>query len=233
MDVLIGKPLFLAQQISELIQAPARALDGLESRLDGYGLLADSVFSSSAGKPGERIDFTSSLLSRRQRVANDFHSADLVAMNAVAGSVVAVTAQPVDDAGRAVPGPIFKTRPQAIAAAATLLEQLDAVVEWRDGGFAALATLPTIGVDQVDTGESYQALKRAASLAAGNLVQSSFALVPERSITLARARTIIDVAAQLYGAVDSRLDFLITTNNLTGSEILELPAGRKILYYAA
>ncbi len=233
MDVLIGKPLVLAQQISQLIQAPARALDGLGSRLDGYGTMADGIFGSTAGRPGERIDFTSSLLSRRQRVANDFHSADLFAMNAVAGSVVAVTAQPVDDAGRVVRAPIFSTRPQAIAAAATLLEQLDAVIEWRDGGFEALATLPTIGVDQIDTGESYQALKHAASLAAGTLVQTSFALVPERSITLDRARTIIDVAAQLYKAVDRRLDFLIETNKLTGSEILELPRGRKILYYAA
>lgn len=233
MDVLIGKPLFLAQQISELIKAPARALDGLESRLDGYGDLAETIFGSPAGKPGERIDFTSSLLSRRQRVANDFHSSDLVAMNAVAGSVVAVTAQPVDDAGKVVRGPIFTTRPQAIAAAATLLQQLDAVTDWRDGGFGALATLPTIGVDQIDTGESYQALKYAASLAAGTLVQTSFALLPERSITLDKPRTILDVAAQLYGAVDSRLDFLIETNKLTGSEILELPAGRKILYYAA
>lgn len=233
MDVLIGKPLLLAQQISQLIQAPARALDGLESRLEGYGTLADSIFGATAGKPGERIDFTSSLLSRRQRVANDFHASDLVATNSIAGSVIAVTAQPVDDAGKVVVGPIFKTRPQAIAAAATLLEQLDAVVEWRDGGFAALGTLPTIGVDQVDTGESYQAIRQAASLAAGVLVQSSFALVPERSITLDRPRTILDVAAQLYGAVDSRLDFLIETNKLTGSEILELPEGRKILYYAA
>lgn len=233
MDVLIGKPLLLAQQISQLIQAPARALDGLESRLEGYGMLADSIFGSTAGKPGERIDITSSLLSRRQRVANDFHSADLFAMNAVAGSVVTVTAPPLDDAGRVVKGPIFATRPQAIAAAATLLEQLDAVIAWRDGAFGALATLPAAGGDQIDTGESYQTLKRAVALAAGTLIQSSFSLVPERSITLDRNRTILDVTAQLYRTVDSRLNFLIETNKLTGDEILELPAGRKILYYAA
>lgn len=232
MDVLIGKPLLLAQQISQLIQAPGRALVGLESRLEGYGALADSIFGSTAGRPGERIDLTSSLLSRRQRVANDFHSSDLFALNAVAGSVVSCTAQPLDDAGNVVRGPLFTTRPQAVAAAATLLEQLDAVIDWRDGAFAALATLPAVGNDQIDTGEAYQAIKQAVALAAGNLVQSSFAFVPERSITLDRNRTIIDVAAQLYRAVDSRLDFLIATNKLTGSEILELPRGRKILYYA-
>jgi hypothetical protein len=233
MDVLIGKPLLLAQQISNLIQSPARALIGLESRLDGYGRLFDSIFESDAAHPGERIDFTSSLLSRRQRVANDFHSSDLFGLNSVAGAVVAVSAQPLDEDGRIVRGPIFTTKPQAIAAAAAIADLLDDVVEWRDGAFEDLGTLPAVGNDQIDTGEAYQALKQAVALAQGMLIQTSFALVPERSITLDRARTIIDVAAEVYGAVDSRLDFLISSNNLSGSEILELPAGRKILYYAA
>lgn len=233
MDVLIGKPLLLAQQISNLIQAPARALTGLESRLDGYGRLADNVFGTAAASPGERIDATSSLLSRRTRVANDFHISDHFVMNAVVGSLLATTAQPFDDDGRIVRGPIFTTRPQAVAAAATLQDQLDATVDWRDSGLVDLGTLPAVGGDQIDTGESYQALRRGVSLAIGRLVQDSFALVPERSITLGRARTIIDLCAELYGVVDSKLDFLIQTNDLTGSEILELPVGRKILYYVA
>jgi hypothetical protein len=233
MDVLIGKPLLLAQQISNLIQAPGRAVAGLSSRLDGYGRLFESIFGTAAANPAERIDATSSLLSRRNRVANDFHTADLFSLNCVAGSVVAVSAQPLDKDGRIVRTPIFQTKPQAIAAAALILDLLDDVIEWRDDSFEALGTLPAVGIDQLDTGAAYQAIKHAAALAAGMLVQTSFALVPERSITLDRARTIIDVAAELYGAVDSRLDFLIDTNNLTGSEILELPAGKKILYYAA
>ncbi len=232
-DVLIGKPLVLAQQLSNLIQAPGRALVGIESRLDGYGTMAESIFGSAAGKPGERLGLTSVLQSRRQRIANDFHAADFFAGNAVAGGIVAATAQPLDATGKPVRLPIFKTRPQAIAAAATLLEQIDAFVEWRDDAFGDLGALTAIGVDQIDTGEAYQALKRASSLAAGSLVRVSFDLPPERSITLDRERTILDVAAELYRTVDSRLDFLIDTNKLTGSEILELPRGRKIVYYAA
>lgn len=233
LDVLIGKPLFLAQQISQLIQAPARALAGIESRLDGYGLLAQSIFGSAPGNPGERIDETSVLLSRRNRIANDFHCADLFALNAVAGSIVALSAQPLDENGRIVRGPLFTTKPQAIAAAVELLALQTSVINWRDGGFASLSALPTLGGDQIDTGESFHALNRAVGLTAGMLVQTSFALVPEKSITLDRPRTIVDVAAEVYRAVDSRLDFLIDSNNLTGSEILELPRGRKILYYAA
>ena len=51
-------------------------------------------------------------------------------------------------------------------------------------------------------------------------------------IQLDRARTIIDLSAELYGRVDDRtLNFMIDSNRLTGSEILELPRGRSILYY--
>lgn len=233
MDVLIGKPLELARQISGLIQAPSRALTGLESRLDGYGLMFDSIFGSTPGNPADRIDETTSLGSIRQRVANDWHTADLFALNAMAGSVMTVTAQPIDDQGRPVRGPIFQNRRQAVAAAAAIEDQLTELIEWRDTQLAAIASLPALGKDQVDSGEAYQAIRFASALAIGNLVQQSFALIPERSITINRPRTIVDVAAQVYRAVDSRLDFLIDSNDLSGDEILELPAGRKILYYAA
>ena len=234
MDVLIGKPLVLAQQISNLIQAPARALTGIESRLDGYGLMLDNIIGSDAGNPSNRIGGSAvTLASRRSRIANDWHTADLFALNAVAASVLVVSAYPVDDSGRTVRSPIFTSRPQAVAAAASIDQMMTLVVEWRDAQLLTIAALPVIGVDQTDGGESYQTLRQASSLAVGSLIEQSFNLVPERSITLGRPRTIIDVCAQVYGAVDSRLDLLISTNDLSGDDILELPAGRKILYYAA
>jgi hypothetical protein len=127
----------------------------------------------------------------------------------------------------------FATKTEAVGAADKILSQLDAAVSWRDSGFQAVGQTGGVSTSQVDTGEAYQALQRAASLAAGFLIQLSFSLIPERAIVLDRARTIIDVAAELYGSVDDRLDFLIDTNDLSGNEILELPAGRKIVYYVA
>ena len=98
-----------------------------------------------------------------------------------------------------------------------------------DDGFVATEA---VDPSALDTGGGYQAMQRAVATAAGMLVAISFDLVPERRIVLDRARTIVDLAAELYGTVDSRLDFLIETNGLTGSEILELPRGSTILYYA-
>lgn len=114
----------------------------------------------------------------------------------------------------------YATKVQALNAADRLLTQFSTLVTWRDRNY--------IGVD---TGERYQKLQQAVALTAGYLVEISFTLKQERRVVLDRARTIIDLSAELYGSVDDRLDFLITSNDLTGDEILELPRGREIVFY--
>jgi hypothetical protein len=157
---------------------------------------------------------------RNITIANDFQLANVVASASVAGTI------------RSAIETTFATRPQAIAAAASALAQMDAAVLWRDAGFEALEDAASLSDNaRIDTGEGQQAILDAASLTAGYLVQVSFSLVPEKRIVLDRPRTIIDLAAELYGSIDDRLDFLIDTNDLSGSEILELPAGREIVYY--
>lgn len=231
-DVLIGQPLLLAQQIGNLIKAPARSLAGIESRLEGYRRLAEAVFGSSQASPSGALQGVIGLTRSGRRALNDFAISNVFALNAVAGSLVAVTAAPLDADGNPSTTPQFRTRGQAIAAAAAIAEQRDQLVAWRDAGFSAIESAGA-GNAQRDTGEAYQALQRAASLAQGYLVQLSFSLLAERVIVLDRARTILDLAGELYGAVDSRLDDLIAWNDLTGEEILELPAGKLIRYYPA
>lgn len=216
LDVLVGQPVLLAQQVCNLIKAPARALIGIQSRLDAYERLATSILSSAAalgtslipGIPGNPLTLTA----LRLRESNDFQTADLFALNAVSGSVLSVLEN------------TFTTRPGALLAAEAVLAQLDALVPWREQRYADLL--------QVDTGETYQALQQAVALVAGFLVEASFTLQTERRIVIDRQRTIIDLAAEIYGAVDTRLDDLINNNELTGSEILELQRGRVILFYA-
>jgi hypothetical protein len=232
-DVLIGQPLLLAQQISNLIKAPGRALTGIESRLDAYEALAEDIFASAPANPAEALGVSGSALESRQiRIANDFHNCDLFAMSTAAGAVSAVTEDPVDDSGAPVRGGNFQTKPQAVAAAARILELFEAVAVWRDAGFQALEGIDTVAAYQVDGGGSYQALQGAVSLAAGRLVEVSFSLAPERRVVLDRPRTIIDLCAELYQKIDDdTLDLMINSNELSGSEILELPRGRSIAYF--
>jgi hypothetical protein len=117
----------------------------------------------------------------------------------------------------------FETKAAALTAAESILGQLSNVEAWREQNYAALAA--------VDTGEAYQRLQEAVALTAGFLVGISFSLKQERTVVLDRARTIVDLSAELYGSIDDQLDFLISSNSLTGSEILELPEGRRIVYY--
>ena len=69
------------------------------------------------------------------------------------------------------------------------------------------------------------------ALTAAFITELSFSLKQEKSIILDRNRTIIDLSAQLYGEVDPQLDFMITSNDLSGDEIIELPRGKEIVYF--
>jgi hypothetical protein len=206
-DVLVGQPLQLALQVTNLVRAPAIARVGLQSRLDGYRQLAQSIFGSTA-----LTTLQSAALSGLQlRLTNGFHTADLFAASAVTGALRSCIEED------------FTSKPEALNAASDVLSQFDAFVAWHENAFQTLG--------QVDPGTTYQALLHATAVAAGYLINASFALVPERRLVLDRDRTLLDVAAELFGSVDDRLDDLINTNGFTGAEILELPRGTSVAYY--
>ena len=201
-DTLVSDPLTLAFQTTLLTQAPARALTNITARLTAYRDLANSIISGDGAVVSPSGD---------SRNSNEFHTSDLYASTAVTGSILSVVNNQ------------FSTKPEAIAAAESILAQLDEVESWREENFASLET--------VDSGAAYQQLQEAVAIAAGFLVEISFSLKQERSLVLDRNRTIIDLVAELYGSIDDRLDFFITSNDLSGSEILELERGRTVVYY--
>jgi len=209
LDVLVGEPLVLAQQITNMITIPGRALTGIVDRVLAYGTFAQDIFASVKGQPGTVLGFD--LPRTKTKIQNDWVTSDLNASTGLAGTMTSVLNN------------TFETKPDALNAANSILEQADALIPWREQGYT--------DTELIDVGTSYQALTSAAALAAGFLVEISFTLIPEKRIVLDRARTILDVAAEVYGSVDDRLDFLIQSNSLTGSEILELPRGRTIVYY--
>ncbi len=72
---------------------------------------------------------------------------------------------------------------------------------------------------------------------AGYLVDVSFSLPQQKTIVLDRARTVIDLATELfpnitsYDELDSKVDELINFNDIVGEQIYELPKGRSIVYF--
>src|SRR5690606_4515455 len=122
LDVLVGQPLLLAQQIANLITAPARALAGIRSRLDAYRNLLNQLLGNSRSSSADRA------LSANHRIKaqNDFRVADLSASSAVAGSVLSVLENE------------FTTKTEAIEAANEIAEQLDILSQWREQRFEEL-----------------------------------------------------------------------------------------------
>lgn len=118
----------------------------------------------------------------------------------------------------------FTRRPDAVLAAEQLLAQLDELAAWRDEQFAALG--------EIDDGASWQATQDLLATVAGALVDQSFDLAAERVLVLTSDRSIIDVCFEVYGSVDDKLDTLLADNDLSGDDIIELPRGKRVVYYA-
>lgn len=207
-SLLVGEPLRLARNLIVLAQLPGRSTALMLSRLEGYGNLLVRLFTvnpfgqgSDPATPDDEV-----------RDKNNFFSTDLTAAAAVSGLAVSALNNK------------FTTRPEALETAQALLDGLAAFVEWRDQR--------AIDLGVVDTGEMYQGIFDAIQNAAAYLVNVSFSLLPERVVVLDRARTPLDLCSELYGSVsDERLNMLINSNNLSGSEILELQPGRRVRYY--
>lgn len=144
------------------------------------------------------------------RAQNNFATEVLTADAAVAGSVLSGVFNQ------------FETRGAALDAAQRILTQFEDAAAWRDSGFAALGLR--------DVGGGYAELLDVVAVGAGYLVEISFTLQQERAIVLDRPRALVSLCAELYGSEDP-LDFFITSNDFTGSEILEIPRGRRVVYY--
>jgi prophage DNA circulation protein len=228
-DVLIAEPLTLSFQTLALIKVPARAAVQIEARLSAYGNLALSIMNGISNRIGTGPSGTPQTVqpTNDSRAANELASRELFAQGAIAGSVTAtMTAvqSSVEDGG-------YSTQPQAIMAAELLLEQFEQVTDWVDQNYCDLDGTGIEALSVVDTGAGYQQLYKSVSLAAGVLVQLAFNLRQERRITLDRARSLYDFVGEYYGDIDANLDFFINSNDLTGSEILELPKGRTVVVY--
>lgn len=198
-DTLLQDPLVLAQKTIDLVKSPQSAATSYAAKIDAYGDLADTIVA-------QAVELTPG-----NKAANEYTgnvSVAGAAVNAITGAALAET---------------FASKPEALSAAAAILDVFEEVRDWSD------TARDTLGL--IDTGETYQKLSEAVFVAVGRLVEISFDLAQERIIVLDRPRTILDVAAAVYDAVDPVLDKVINDNDLTGDEILLLPRGRAIKFY--
>lgn len=219
-NVLVGNPVLLAQQVNNLVRAPARAALGIQNRFTAYIDFLQSIFTSPSGTPGSATGI-SARPSEQTRLANDWRTADLSALNGLVSMAYAAVESD------------YETKPEALSVADTLLAQLEAVAAWREDGYAAF-TAADLGsrIEVLDDGRAWLNATQAIYVCAGYLVQLAFSLASERLTVLDRDRSIIDVCAEFYGRVDDEtVNLLINSNGLCGCHILELPKGFELLWY--
>jgi hypothetical protein len=163
-DTLIGVPLTMAFETRRLIQLPSRALASILAKLDGYGNLADDIFTApdavaAPGGPGglgPRPESNTGV-GNDSESPNKFHADRLFAANFVASTALSVlytdtstggatsaapiTAQQSDAAQTnvAAGGNAFQTAGQALEAAEILLNRFDAYVEWSDDNYKSIS----------------------------------------------------------------------------------------------
>lgn len=205
-DILVTVPLTLAAQTNILIETPALVSNALiTDRLNAYNDLLQSIITGVGSICSPSND---------SRNINTFHTKDLYASTYIIGSVVSTINNQ------------FETKVGALETAENIINQMNDFIIWRDNNLIACFI--------IDTGESYQQLLNIVALTVGFLVEISFSLKQERRIILESPHTMIELISELYPSdtiIDDELDFFIQSNNLTGSEILEIPRGRQIVYY--
>ena len=85
----------------------------------------------------------------------------------------------------------------------------------------------------IDTGVSYEKLLNVVVYSIRTLEEAAFSLPVTRIITLDRDRQLFELLAELYGKDGfNRQDQFINDNKLTADEIVLLPMGREVRYYA-
>lgn len=204
-DGALDDPYSLAVTTILTVKALADAPEQIAGRFSNYGDMLRRI-------TGTSLVPKISTVADGPKARTDFAQNVLYAGAALSGQVTAAIGEP------------YKTRGDALRAALELIDNLDIFRTWVELNVEALASLGVVN-DYDD-----QDLVRAVHRAAGNIIDLSFGLLQEREIILDRPWGLVPLAARIYGDPE-RVDDLIISNNLTGSEILEIPRGRRIVYY--
>ena len=204
-NVLVRDPIALAAQVQQLAALPARIVSQAGDRLDAYGNLVRQLTGSSDADNNPRP--VRVLASSRA----DLYATDLVASSAAVSQALAVINTEYDN------------QPQAIDAAEQVLQTIDELSSWRDDSFEVTG--------EIDNGIAWQAAQAALALTAGAVIQIANDLRRERRVVLTSDRNIVELAYELYGSVDDRLNDLINDNALAGDAVIEIPRGTEVVYY--
>lgn len=214
-DYLMTKPLELAGAVQRLYNTPARCYASVQNRINGYLPAYQKLLNEIKG-------------TNSQNTKNEIAEKSLIG-NCIISTMAEIFVNP-DPVGNGEFD--YITRNDAIRAAQSLKEYL-------------LEMQNAIDIDEANTANYSLNYKFAQDSEIANLIRDivndslkvlisqSFELKTEKTIVTDKDRTIIDLCYELYGTNDYlTLDFFCNSNNLTGENLIIIPQGTVIKYYA-
>jgi hypothetical protein len=219
LNAAVLQPLSLVGQIQQLVQNPLRAITDIKTRLNAYGNLAGELFGMTPG--------TTDNFNRNQGAVQELTFASIMVSNAkIANTPPSRTGVP-NVGGLRSRAAVNDTANQI---AQTHIELNDKLEETQ-----------TVFEDQPITNQwisqrdTHYQTAQLAGLSVAYLISSSFDLNVERRQVLNRPRATVALAMELYdgpGEDDQNIDLFIESNDLHGDDILRIPAGREVVFYA-
>lgn len=227
------------ENFNDSVSSIAAGVDETATQIDAAGRKLENNIDDLVKSPFELAQSVASLYRTPGRVATDIVSKMRGYKDLVDGLVENVASAPLTQAvvslfqakaattamAEATLTGSVDRRDQAVLAAETLADTYNGVVNAQE---------PLEGDDYSESHTVMAGLQGIVTDAYRYLIERSFSLRAERRIVLIEDRTPLDIVAAVYpdGELDDRLDEFIDENQLTGTDILFLPAGREVRYYA-
>lgn len=199
--------LSLAGQVQTLVNTPALIITDLETMFNTFLAFADAILTGiDDPTPGG---------------ANNAAAQELTLTGAIGTIGVSVTRAPLTSRQSVIDG----------------IEGLSLVYDRINAGLTANQEVyagQPLDLAYVAQVRSFSDALRMESLTLSFLLRSTFDLAVEKTITLDRAENPVMFAMEAYGGPgenDSNIDLFISSNNLTGNEIILMPAGKRVVVY--
>jgi prophage DNA circulation protein len=211
------KALNIGRGTLRLLRLPSRVSVTVSEKIQGYSKLTVDLINQFKNDPvGSR------------KIAQSYSAARLAITGSVAsiaeGTSLSIAASASRSAGGVNNTEGVASRAEAVQAANTLVNLLESVQQ-----FADTKTSTDAFVDSDSA--AYLAFISLVRNSAKLILNASFSLPLQKTITLGRDRQVVELCAELYGEVDGRLDEFIALNNFSIDEIELIPMGRRVSYY--
>lgn len=191
----------LAGQIQTLTVLPAQSVESIATRLDFY----TSLIAEISGLVPDKVD---------EAGLNDLANQEVVAVSALAAAAeIAIDGEP-------------STREEALAYLETVNDLFGTLTDNLDAAQTLYAD-SIIDVQYFSQSMTYNEAVLVVQAVSELLLRRLFDLSVARRFTLERHRAPVEIA--ITEGVD--LDLFISSNNLTGEDILLLPPGREVVIY--